>query len=113
MPERNVLECRVALGCDGDGLECRVDAHHLAGGHVERGEALQIDQLLLELREVAGGASGFKAVRGEYGSGKTFFTRWLAASKFPRDQVGIYLIGPSVGPHTGPGVYGAVILPKA
>jgi DegV family protein with EDD domain len=34
-------------------------------------------------------------------------------TKFPRDQVGIYLIGPSVGPHTGPGVYGAVILPKA
>ncbi len=33
--------------------------------------------------------------------------------KFPRDQVGIFLIGPSVGPHTGPGVYGAVILPKA
>jgi DegV family protein with EDD domain len=34
-------------------------------------------------------------------------------TKFPRDQVGTYLIGPSVGPHTGPGVYGAVILPKA
>ena len=34
-------------------------------------------------------------------------------NKFPRDQVAIYLIGPSVGPHTGPGVYGAVILPKA
>lgn len=34
-------------------------------------------------------------------------------TKFPREQVGIYLIGPSVGPHTGPGVYGAVILPKA
>jgi DegV family protein with EDD domain len=35
------------------------------------------------------------------------------AKKFPRDQIGTYLIGPSVGPHTGPGVYGAVILPKA
>ncbi|MEP7361518.1 MAG: DegV family protein, partial [Chloroflexota bacterium] len=34
------------------------------------------------------------------------------ATNFPRDQVGIFLIGPSVGPHTGPGVYGAVILPK-
>ena len=33
--------------------------------------------------------------------------------RFPREQVGTYLIGPSVGPHTGPGVYGAVILPKA
>lgn len=36
------------------------------------------DALDRELREVAGGASGFKAVRGEYGSGKTFFARWLA-----------------------------------
>jgi len=34
-------------------------------------------------------------------------------TRFPRDQIGIYLIGPSVGPHTGPGVYGAVVLPKA
>ncbi|HUP82889.1 MAG TPA: DegV family protein [Candidatus Limnocylindria bacterium] len=42
------------------------------------------------------------------------FTDELAkAVKFPRDRIGIYLIGPSVGPHTGPGVYGAVILPKA
>ncbi|GGL87798.1 ATP-binding protein [Streptomyces fumigatiscleroticus] len=31
-----------------------------------------------ELEAVASGASVFKAVRGEYGSGKTFFTRWLA-----------------------------------
>jgi len=31
-----------------------------------------------ELAYVAGGASGFKAVRGEYGSGKTFLTRWIA-----------------------------------
>ncbi len=31
-----------------------------------------------ELATVAGGGSVFKAVRGEYGSGKTFFTRWLA-----------------------------------
>ncbi|MFK0194899.1 BREX system ATP-binding protein BrxD [Kitasatospora sp. NPDC090308] len=30
-----------------------------------------------ELEAVASGASVFKAVRGEYGSGKTFFTRWL------------------------------------
>ncbi|MFB6977432.1 BREX system ATP-binding protein BrxD [Streptomyces scopuliridis] len=30
-----------------------------------------------ELDAVAAGASVFKAVRGEYGSGKTFFTRWL------------------------------------
>ncbi|WP_433317946.1 BREX system ATP-binding protein BrxD [Micromonospora chersina] len=31
-----------------------------------------------ELAAVAAGGSGFKAVRGEYGSGKTFFARWLA-----------------------------------
>lgn len=30
-----------------------------------------------ELGSVAGGGAGFKAVRGEYGSGKTFFSRWL------------------------------------
>ncbi|WP_322749522.1 MULTISPECIES: BREX system ATP-binding protein BrxD [unclassified Frankia] len=31
-----------------------------------------------DLATVAAGGSVFKAVRGEYGSGKTFFTRWLA-----------------------------------
>lgn len=31
-----------------------------------------------ELGVVAGGGAGFKAIRGEYGSGKTFTTRWLA-----------------------------------
>ncbi len=31
-----------------------------------------------ELSTVEGGGSVFKAVRGEYGAGKTFFTRWLA-----------------------------------
>jgi hypothetical protein len=30
-----------------------------------------------ELSRVAAGGGGLKAVRGEYGSGKTFFTRWL------------------------------------
>lgn len=30
-----------------------------------------------ELAAVASGSAGFKAVRGEYGSGKTFFARWL------------------------------------
>jgi hypothetical protein len=30
-----------------------------------------------ELLAVAEGGSGFKAIRGEYGSGKTFFARWL------------------------------------
>jgi hypothetical protein len=31
-----------------------------------------------ELDTAAGGGSGFKAVRGEYGAGKTFLARWLA-----------------------------------
>ena len=31
-----------------------------------------------DLDRVAGGGSVFKAIRGEYGAGKTFFTRWLA-----------------------------------
>ncbi|WP_169945269.1 BREX system ATP-binding protein BrxD [Microbispora sp. H11081] len=31
-----------------------------------------------DLTAVAAGSAGFKAVRGEYGSGKTFFARWLA-----------------------------------
>ena len=31
-----------------------------------------------ELRKVAAGGSVFKAVRGDYGCGKTFFSRWLA-----------------------------------
>lgn len=31
-----------------------------------------------ELDAIARGAGGFKAVRGEYGSGKTFLVRWLA-----------------------------------
>lgn len=30
-----------------------------------------------ELRGVAGGSGQFKAIRGEYGSGKTFFSRWI------------------------------------
>ncbi len=30
-----------------------------------------------DLAVVAGGGAVFKAVRGEYGSGKTFFTRWV------------------------------------
>ena len=30
-----------------------------------------------DLSAVSAGQGGFKAVRGEYGSGKTFFARWL------------------------------------
>ena len=37
-----------------------------------------------ELDKVAGGAAVFKAVRGEYGSGKTFFARWLQQQALDR-----------------------------
>lgn len=46
-----------------------------------------------ELSVVAGGQGGFKAVRGEYGTGKTFFGRWLQerarASGFAATEVQI------------------------
>jgi DegV family protein with EDD domain len=32
--------------------------------------------------------------------------------KFPRDEMTFNLVGPSVGPHVGPGSYGAVVLPR-
>ncbi|MEM6915539.1 MAG: BREX system ATP-binding protein BrxD [Verrucomicrobiota bacterium] len=35
------------------------------------------DPINQELRRAGEGGSGFKAVRGEYGCGKTFFSRWL------------------------------------
>jgi len=36
------------------------------------------DAINSELVDVAAGGAGFKAIRGEYGSGKTFAVRWLA-----------------------------------
>jgi fatty acid-binding protein DegV len=51
-------------------------------------------------------------IHGQAGDINEFADELATATGFPRDQIGIYLIGPSVGPHTGPGVYGAVILPK-
>ena len=35
-----------------------------------------------------------------------------AAWDFPRSQMSIHLIGSSVGPHVGPGAYGAVVLQR-
>src|SRR5438128_2682669 len=34
--------------------------------------------LAQELEDIKSGGARFKAVRGEYGTGKTFFSRWLA-----------------------------------
>lgn len=42
-----------------------------------------------------------------------FATELASATSFPREQMTIHLIGSSVGPHVGPGAYGAVILPPA
>ncbi len=36
-----------------------------------------VDVLDEELDDVAAGGAGFKAIRGDYGTGKTFFSRWL------------------------------------
>lgn len=42
-----------------------------------------------------------------------FANELAAATGFPRAQMSIHLIGSSVGPHVGPGAYGAAILPPA
>jgi fatty acid-binding protein DegV len=39
-----------------------------------------------------------------------FATDLSAATGVPRDKMSINLIGPSVGPHVGPGAYGAVTM---
>jgi DegV family protein with EDD domain len=41
-----------------------------------------------------------------------FADELAAVLKFPRDQMTFNLVGASVGPHVGPGAYGAVVLPK-
>ena len=42
------------------------------------GTARYADALTAELDAVAAGGAGFKAIRGEWGSGKTFTVRWIA-----------------------------------
>lgn len=39
-----------------------------------------------------------------------FAAELAKATGFPREQMTTHLIGPSVGPHVGPGAYGAVVL---
>lgn len=41
---------------------------------------------------------------------EAFADELATAARFPRDRITINLIGPSVGPHLGPGAYGAVVL---
>lgn len=52
-------------------------------------------------------------IHGETEDIEDFADELAKTVKFPREQISINLIGASIGPHTGPGVYGAVILPKA
>ena len=44
-----------------------------------------------ELDKVAGGAAVFKAVRGEYGSGKTFFARWMQQQAIERGIFPVFM----------------------
>ena len=43
-----------------------------------RSEVVRLPALDADLDNVAGGGAAFKAVRGEYGAGKTFVTRYVA-----------------------------------
>src|SRR5205823_6038099 len=52
-------------------------------------------------------------LHGQAGDINSFADELAQRINFPRDKMTIDLIGPSVGPHVGPGVYGAVILPVA
>ncbi|MDF4251124.1 BREX system ATP-binding protein BrxD [Streptomyces sp. WMMB303] len=54
-------------------------------GHLAVGLGRFETALDAELETCMAGAAVFKAVRGEYGSGKTFFTRWLAERAKQRD----------------------------
>jgi DegV family protein with EDD domain len=42
-----------------------------------------------------------------------FAAELAVASGFPRERMTIHLIGPSIGPHVGPGAYGGVVLRPA
>ena len=41
---------------------------------------------------------------------ETFGRELAERIRFPRERMGLDLIGPSVGPHVGPGAYGAIVL---
>jgi len=43
---------------------------------------------------------------------QTFADDLAKLLKFPREEMTFNLVGPSVGPHVGPGAYGAVVLPR-
>jgi fatty acid-binding protein DegV len=43
---------------------------------------------------------------------EAFADELAAALKFPREEMTVSLIGASVGPHVGPGAYGAIVLTR-
>jgi DegV family protein with EDD domain len=51
-------------------------------------------------------------LHGQAGDVGDFADQLAKAAKVPRDKVVINLIGPSVGPHVGPGAYGAVVMSR-
>jgi len=51
-------------------------------------------------------------VHGQAENVEEFATELATSLKFPRERMTVTLMGASVGPHVGPGAYGAVILAK-
>jgi fatty acid-binding protein DegV len=49
-------------------------------------------------------------LHGESPDIEAFSDELAAATGFPRERMTVHLIGSSVGPHVGPGAYGAVLL---
>jgi DegV family protein with EDD domain len=65
---------------------------------------------LLELLSVQK-ADRVAVLHGRADDVENFANELAAAISFPREKMTINLIGSSVGPHVGPGAYGAVVLP--
>ena len=69
---------------------------------------------LLELyAELKGKAERVAILHGRAPEVDQFADELAAGLKFPRDEMTFNLVGASVGPHVGPGAYGAVVLPRA
>jgi DegV family protein with EDD domain len=65
---------------------------------------------LLELL-AEGNPERLAVLHGQSTDVEDFALELAAATGYPREQMSVHLIGSSVGPHVGPGAYGAVILP--
>lgn len=58
-------------------------------------------------------AEAVAVLHGQTADIEEFAQELAAALKFPREQMTVSLIGASVGPHVGPGAYGAIVLTRA